>query len=232
MSSKNFYQLLNSFKNSKSVDGLLVGNNSNYLSAGVHDVVIQAIDTTPFDEHTYFKVAYVDAEGKTQNDSIFVMSKNGDELSFQFRKFLSALVGNDKGSKTNIATLESILNHISKGAESLNIFTGCKLRIELKLGKGYSVHVTGNQGYAAYDTESNEVITDEYATAKEARTEADAKGFKRAYLRVNKMECTDAEHNINAINTAIAEAEKATKKPGGTLSPLSRPSLGSAKTRV
>lgn len=213
MSTKEFLSLINAARNgTKGVDSLLVGSSANFLPAGAHDVIISGVDISTLDDKGYVKITFADADGKTQSDSLFLMSQKQDELSYQFKRFVSAIMGSDRGSQSSLPTLDEVITQLGAGnLEVFNMFTGCKLRIHLKPGKGFTTMVTGNQGYVAVDQDGS-ILTEEFDNVKDAREAALAKGHKRAYLKTDKMECTDVEHNINALNFALAEAAKAAGK--------------------
>lgn len=208
MSTKSFFDTIKSIRTNKEIDKVLAGNAASFLDVGTHDVTIQAVDTDKLDEHGYFKVTMADSSGKAHNETVFLENREKTDLNFGFRRFLAALFS--KSNKDSLDVLDKLFGEfMTANMESLKMFTGMKLRITLAPGKGYTVHITGNQGYAAY--EDGQVVTDEYTTMKEAREAAEAKGLKRAFNRVNNMECTDAEHNIAAFNTAYEASKKPAK---------------------
>jgi hypothetical protein len=224
MSTKSFFDTIKAIRTNKEIDKVLAGNAASYLDAGIHEVTIQAVETDKIYASGFFKVTMADSTGKQHNESVFLENREKTDLNIGFRKFLAALFG--KADKESLDVMDKLFGEFANAnMESLKMFTGMKLRVELSPGKGYTVHVTGNQGYAAY--EDGQVLTDEYTTMKEAREAAEAKGLKRSFNRAWKMECVDAEHNIAAFNTAY----EASKKPAKA-SPLGKSTIGSPLNRV
>lgn len=224
MSTKSFFDTIKSIRTNKEIDKVLAGNAATFLDVGVHDVTIQAVDTDKLDSAGYFRVTMADSSGKAHNETVFLENREKTDLNFGFRRFLAALFS--KSNKDSLDVIDKLFGEfVAANMDALKMFTGMKLRITLEPGKGYTVHVTGNQGYAAY--QDGQVLTDEYTTMKEAREAAEAKGLKRAFNRVNNMECIDAEHNITAFNTAYEATKKPAKNALG-----GKPVIGSPLNRV
>jgi hypothetical protein len=207
MASNAFRDALRAAKQSKNLDKVLVG--SSYLDEGTHDVTIQAVDTSAMDENR-LTVTFVNEEGRVYTDRMFLTNRDGGDFSYGLRALWSAVLPD-----TNV--LGQLLEFIDEDDNALGMLTGMKLRITLKPGKGFQVRSTGTGAFAAFDTESGEKITEEYAELEEAKDAATAAGHKRAFLRVMKSDCTHKESNIAAFNTAAEARARAASTNGGVV---------------
>ena len=209
MASKAFMAALASTKQSKNLDTILVG--SSHIQEGTHDVVIQAVDTSAVTEKNKFVVTYATEDGKTYVEHVFMLNYDNTEMSFGLRAMLSALI-------PDTAALAQLLDTAVTDDSVFETLTGMQVRITLQPGKGFQCRTTGNGTFAAFDTVSGEMVSEEYADIKEARMDAEAKGLKRSYLRVVRSECTHKESNLAAFATAI----ESRKKAGGGSAGLSK----------
>jgi len=197
MASSAFKAMLARTRESKNLDTVIVG--SDFLPEGEHDVFVQSVDTSKIADGK-IGVVFKDANNKVYNDSILIMSKDGTEFGFGLRTLWSALL-------PDADVLGKLLEWAESSDHAWEVFTGMKCNVELEKGPGYEVRVEenaedGTKKFAAWDRESNEKKTKDFATAKEAGDDAKAQGFKRSYLRRRKTRDTEAEANIAAFNSA------------------------------
>lgn len=193
MASKAFLQVAGNIGKSKNVETVIVG--TSHLGEGAHDVTIQAVDTSKIDENK-LGVTYIDGEGKTYTDLMFVLSSDQTEFSYGLRALWSALIP-DKGA------LGTLIQMATEDDKAFEIFTGMKLRITLAPGKGVQARTTGLGKFAGFDVESNEKVTEEYDDIKSVYAEVKGRALKRSYLRVVKSEATNSEGNIAQFNAAV-----------------------------
>lgn len=206
MASQAFKDALRSTKETKNLDTILVGGSGAYLPEGPHDVRITSVGPASDREGNVsdgqVAITYEGPGGKTYNDRVYLISADGSELSFGVRMLLSAVIPNTKLVEKFFEVGEA------EGEKVLEMFTGMQLRITLAYGKGYQVRATGSGKFAAYELDnkgkSGPPITEEFDDISLAKDAAQALGYKRSYLRVKSMECTHAEANANAFNTAVA----------------------------
>lgn len=201
MYSKQFKAMLATMKESKNLDTILVGSGSNYLPEGAHDVVVQAVDTTKLADG-FVSVTYANAEGKTHNERLYLMNSKGDEFGYGVRQLWS-------GTIPSTPALATIIEMMDEDERALEVLTGMKLRISLEFGDGFTCKSVGTGGFAAFDRKTDTKVTDDFEQLKEAQIAAEAKGLRRSFLRVKKVEATHAEANIEALNFAAAANKKA-----------------------
>jgi hypothetical protein len=208
MSSKHFLQALKNMKETKSLDKVLVGSGANYLGEGTHDVTIVAVDSSKVD-NDMVTITYGDEQGRQYTDRVFLLSQDKSEFSYGLKQLLSGTIPDQKA-------LEAIINELGSGnSEAYNMLTGMKTRITLGYGKGFRVASTGSGKFVAEDVETKERQTDEFDTLKEAQESAEAKGLRRAFLRVKRIEATHHEANIKSLFDTLSDKQQAASPAGG-----------------
>lgn len=209
MSSNPFKQALANLKATKNLDTFMVGNASSALGEGTHDVTITAVgpavDRQGNVTEGQVAVTYTSDEGKSYTDRVYLSNADGTELSFGVRQLVSGV----------LKAKERIGQWIDNADDekAFEMFTGMKCRVTLGYGgPGFQVRSTGTGEFAAFDLDKRgnvgEKLTANYADIASARSEAEALGHKRAYLRVRGIECTHEESNAAAFATALAGKNK------------------------
>ena len=207
MSTAKFQAALKKTLETKSVDNLLFGNNANYIGEGDHSVVIQSVDLADI-EKGRIKVVYLNDDGKAHNETLFLTNRNGEEIGYGVRQLWSAFIPDKDAIGTFVDEL------VSGNYEVFGTLHGLRAKIKLGRGKGFITKVDGLGKFSAFDAESGDRLLDEdYDTVKEAQESAEAKGYKKSYIRVQKIEATHADSNISAFNLAI-EAMRKVKAAG------------------
>jgi hypothetical protein len=214
MSSAAFRNMVSSTTQTKNLDNILVGNASNYLPEGTHDVRITAVGpaTTKDGEviDGVVRITYEGEGGKTYNDNLYLTSQDGSEYSYGLRMLWSALIP-DKN------LLSKFFDLAATDDKAFEIFTGMACRVTLGPGKGFQVRATGDGKFTAVELDNKgavvERIGDEtYDSIDEAKNAATGRGFKRAYLKIRGMECSAKEANATAFEAALAAKAKAKPK--------------------
>jgi hypothetical protein len=214
MASSAFKAALANTKATKNMDQVLVGNGSNFLGEGGHDVTITAIgpatDRDGNAAENQQAITYAGEGDKVYNDRLFLTNTDGTELSYGVRQLLSALI-------PDTMLLEQWFDIAVSDDHALEMFTGMKCRIELgyrggKDGNSFQIRSTGAGGFAAYIIDSKgkigEKVTEDHADIADAKNDAKAQGYKQAFLRIVGMTCTHAESNAAAFATAVAGRSK------------------------
>jgi hypothetical protein len=209
MASNAFKRALAATGASKNVETMLIGGN--YLPEGDHDVLIKAVDSKDI-ENGRVTVTYEDKDGRTYTDRLFLMDQNGEGFSPNVRQLWSAVIP-DK------AALAKFIEIASEDDKAFEMFTGFKLRIQLKPGKGVqarSVDTPEGKKFAGYDVESGDKVTENYDEIKEVYEEVKARDLKRSYLRNYRSTATHAEENVAAF---FAAADAKSNKPQFSAAP-------------
>jgi hypothetical protein len=210
MTSAAFRTLVNASKETKNLDKFLVGPASGYLGEGTHDVRITAVgphtDRDGTEIEGALKITYEGAGGKVYNDTLYLMNASGDEYSYGLRMLWSALIPSK-------AQLSKFFELAAEDDKAFEVFTGMSCRITLGPGKGYQIRSISTGKFAAYELNSkgetvDQIGTEEYDDIESAKNAASALGYKRAFLRVRSMECTNKEANEAAFAAALASKGK------------------------
>lgn len=204
-----FLDMKNKLAEGKDLSEVVVGNAGKYLGEGVHEVSLQAVDAAEAAEELKIKVTYADADEKSHNENIFLLNRDKTELGFGFRQLLGGLFGDDKNIQGTTETFEKVLELVGSGDYGiLEAFTGMKTKIRLeRADTGFVITTNGNKKFIA--KEGDEIVSDAFDTAKEAREDAKAKGKKPAFINVRGMDCIDAENNVKIFNTAVSQRAQA-----------------------
>jgi len=199
----------------KSVDDILVGDNSQYLGEGEHEVTIKAVDSSKVDTKQYVLLVLEDAAGKSMKDYVFLMNKEKNGYSYHFRKLLSSLFTTEVIEKTREA-LQKFIAASKDNNEVCNIFTGMQLKIKVGREKrGYLVKSTGDDKYVTEDAETGKTLLGPFDSYKEAREymKAETSLFPAKIIVVSRS-ATHGESNIKILDTAISPKSGA-KAAGG-----------------
>lgn len=198
MVSKAFAELAGQLSDSKALDKVLWGGS--YLGEGIHDVTIQAVDTTNIEKDSV-RLTFLSSDGKTHNETIFLLDKNGNGFGYQLRQLWSALFLDKEAIARLIAA-------VSTDGKAFEVLTGMKLEITLARGKGFYIKTRQDGLFVAAD--ENGEVTDGFETAKEAADTAEANGYRRAYMRMKSPRATDTDINIAVLDKALAARNKPT----------------------
>jgi len=201
MASRAFAAAVAATKASKNLDTVLVG--AKYLDEGTHNVTVQSVDTSNAEQNNRLKVVFIDNDGKVHNETVFIMNRDGNDFGYGLRQLWSALI-------PDTAALSAFFDAVEVDDTAFEMFTGMKLRITLIPDRGFQIKSLGSGTYAAFDVESGERVSDlEFATVAEAKDDAEARGLKRSFSRIVRMEATNVDDNIQSLNTAIESRKRA-----------------------
>ena len=210
MASKLFRDAVAKARASKNLDTFVVGSSAQYMREGVHDVTIQAVDVSEA-EQGKINVTFNGDGDKTHNERLFLVTQQGD-INFTVRSILAACL-------PSIEALDKFFSELIDN-DNINIFgalAGMKLKVTLAYGKGVQIRATSNGKYAAYDTTTNMPATNEVDTHEAVKGEIEAKGLKRAYLKVKSAEATNGPTNIKSLEFALAALSRKRTGTGGTV---------------
>lgn len=209
MASKAFLELAKKARQTKDLSELLVGSSSTWMAEGEHDVVIQAVDSSDLDNDK-LTVTFVNSEGKEYVDRLFTLTVDKDGFSWGIRRVFSGVLPNEEA-------LTAFLDEAATDPEAFNMLTGMKLKVFLNFGNGFIVRMTDERKFVAIDNETKAEVSGYHDQAQEARDEANAKGLKRAFLRIKKTEATHAESNAAILYVAIEGKRRAKAPKGGII---------------
>lgn len=213
MASKQFLEAIRKTRATKDLSDLVVGSNTKYLAVGgPHDVYIKAIDTTNADNGSV-KVTYADDNDKEHSETVFLVDRDGDGLSYRLRLLLGSLFGS---AETFTEAVDLWLDAVSQTDEAWGMFTGMKLRFSLERGQGFRID-RRTDGFIIVDEQTGQQypspkLQDAFETVDAARSAAEAHGYKKSFPRTKDMETRGDEvvqSNANALRLAIEARQKA-----------------------
>lgn len=204
MASNQFKAALAKAKGTKDLNTFVQGSNSKYLKEGTYDVTIVGVDTSNI-ANGRISFTLEDGDGKQHTERGFVMSQDGD-LSHTVRGLLGATI-------PNIEALDKFFDELGENDSAFEMLTGMRFRATLDYGKGCKVVSNSNSKYVV--TDNGVVISEgEFDNYKDANEEIKARGWKKAYINVQKAEATNGPANISSLEFALAAMKR--KREGGT----------------
>ena len=200
MASKQFLAALEGKDLSKPVEIVVAG--TEYLTEGVHNVTVTAVDINQFDNDRV-GFTFATEDGKTHNEMVFLTDSKSGGLSLQLSRLLTGAFGGD--SEANQLFLQSAAE-----GKSWGVFVGMKIQVRLaKPNKGYEIKTNANKLFGVYDRANGELFPE---SEKEDYAEAvdfiKANNLKRAYLRMTSVKATAKEANIGILKTGLGNIKQ------------------------
>ncbi len=209
MASNAFKSVASGIKSSKNLDTVLVG--SGYLGEGTHDVTIKAVGPRTDREgnvvDNQVEITFVGDGDKEHRETVYLTNREGTELGYGLRLLLGGLIP-DK------ALLEQFMDAAGEqGEKALEMFTGMKCRVTLRLKEGFQARSLGNGRFAAFEVDKKGKVGDQIADTefddiKDSIDAAKAMGLYRSWPQVSAVAATHADSNAAAFATAIANRGK------------------------
>lgn len=162
------------------------------LDAGTHDVRIEAVNTSCLETRGFIDLTYGDAQERTHRDRIWVLSRDGQQLSYRLRQLVQALFDRESDWLALVDQNQE---------QAFHMLRGMKLKVTLVDGPGYQVH----SAPAGWQAVLSGQIVAAAPTIQEVHQKAQAAGHRRSWLQVKGV--TGDQHldyNQQALDNAAA----------------------------
>jgi hypothetical protein len=167
---------------------------SGKLPVGWHSVVVSAIDTTRLADQGRFTIT-VDSDGHIHKQSIFTLNRDNTELGHNFRILVRGLFDTDDKCTDYVDVL------LEDQEQAIQMLRGMKIDVDIQPESGYIVD-KAQGSYVAKEATTGKVLTQPLDRIKDARTSAEAQGYKRSYNRIKNAEATFPEENYQTLQNA------------------------------
>jgi len=171
---------------------------SRWLDVGGHPTVIEDLDTQLLDKEGKLVLTFRGLETKGfHKEYIFLTTKDGEQLSRDFRALLGALLPDLEA----LEVYQEMLADAELYEHALQSLRGLRVWVDLDYTEGYRVVADGDQYFAVVAQDESQVIATGRKYEDVERT-ARSNGHRKAIKRVFGYESIDAdcdEYNLSAF---------------------------------
>jgi hypothetical protein len=204
----------------RNLDDQPIGDGPRWLGIGWHDVTVMDVDIEPLAAKDKFFITFEDDKKSQHRESIFVLNRNKNELSYILRMMISSLFP----EQDSMDVFDTMLRDEHMVEHAFQCLRGMKLGIKIGYTKGYII-VEEDGYYYAEDSQDPGYRIERGNTYEQAESRAQREGYKKAFRNLIKCdiakEDSDVERNLEALDAAYEAISKAKEAEGHSDEPES-----------